>query len=259
MDFLSKNKNNVFIYLIIFIFAGLIIHIYNHSIFNLINGFWPDIFSYPMLFLTSFADGFFVLIFLTLLYPYRKNEYFSALIAFIVTGIFVQLIKYYFPMPRPLSVFPEEDIFILGMQIRTRSFPSGHSTSAMVLAWYLTRTDKTLFKYLFFSFGALSCLSRVYIGVHFPLDIWVGGWLGFVSSIFFHKYLIKYKIFINRGELKSIVINILGVLIVFIYIFFYNEKTKELEFILTPVTVLLSLYFIYRAIVDYKFLTKNKA
>ena len=71
-----------------------------------------------------------------------------------------------FPDPRPLVHVPVSD-----------SFPSGHAATsfacAAVLAW-LTPLPKVAL----FGLAALIAFSRVYVGVHYPLDILGGAALG---------------------------------------------------------------------------------
>ncbi|MDH5717101.1 MAG: phosphatase PAP2 family protein [Spirochaetia bacterium] len=244
-----------YMFFFVFIIGFFIIYFYNNQIFLAINGFLPDIMGYPMLLLTSLADGFFVLMFLSLYYPYRKSKYTTALISLIVTGAIIQLIKNYIPMPRPLKVFDAEDIFILGLKIKTKSFPSGHSAAAMVLTVYLTQIKDINYKIFYFILGILACISRVYIGVHFPIDIWVGGWMGFSFTYFLYYINNKNKLnLLNKISKKEnkIFIDITGITIILVYLFFYTEKTKQLEFILTPLVILLFFYFFYRIYINYK-------
>jgi undecaprenyl-diphosphatase len=71
-----------------------------------------------------------------------------------------------FPDPRPLVNVPTSD-----------SFPSGHAAmsfaSAALLAW-LTPLPKVPL----FALAALIAFSRVYVGVHYPLDVLGGAALG---------------------------------------------------------------------------------
>jgi undecaprenyl-diphosphatase len=61
----------------------------------------------------------------------------------------------------------------------THSFPSGHAASslacAVVLAAYLPRLQWPLYV-----LAALIAYSRLYVGVHFPLDVLAGALLGFL-------------------------------------------------------------------------------
>lgn len=56
------------------------------------------------------------------------------------------------------------------------SFPSGHTIVAFFLATFLTR--KTGSRKIFYFLAFMVGLSRVYLGVHYPLDVVVGALIG---------------------------------------------------------------------------------
>jgi undecaprenyl-diphosphatase len=64
----------------------------------------------------------------------------------------------------------------------TSSFPSGHALSSFACAFVLTRLAPRLAAPAF-ALAALIAMSRVYVGVHYPLDILVGAVLGVVVAI----------------------------------------------------------------------------
>lgn len=63
------------------------------------------------------------------------------------------------------------------------SFPSTHSSSAFAWAEFMG-IKYVRYKLLFFAFAALVAVSRVYIGVHYPVDVITGAILGwFIGKI----------------------------------------------------------------------------
>jgi undecaprenyl-diphosphatase len=70
------------------------------------------------------------------------------------------------PLPRPLVHPPS-----------TGSFPSGHSTTAFACATVIAWADPRLAAPVFV-LAALVAWSRVYVGVHYPLDVVGGAALG---------------------------------------------------------------------------------
>jgi len=255
-------------FILLFAFcAGLpVCYLFNNEIFLAINGFHVELFGQPMLFLTSIVDAFFVLMFLVALYSKRRNEYLPALLALAVAGVIVQSIKQVFPLPRPLGIFSREQMTILGHELTQRTFPSGHAATAMVLLRYLLGKDvKGRLQISILALGtavlSLSALSRVYIGVHFPLDIWVGAFIGFsICEMFirmnqarFFARLSQLTVKITPGRLPpskfwASVTYLWGMLVVVIYILFYEEKTSELSWLLSPMAVALGIWFLFKLV-----------
>lgn len=71
-----------------------------------------------------------------------------------------------YPLPHTLVHAPKDP-----------SFPSGHTTIAFACATVLTSFEPRLGALLFLLAGAIG-LSRVYVGVHYPLDVLGGAVLG---------------------------------------------------------------------------------
>lgn len=57
------------------------------------------------------------------------------------------------------------------------SFPSGHATIAFAMAVVLSRKEPK-WKWMLFTLAVLISLSRIYLGVHYPLDVVFGAFLG---------------------------------------------------------------------------------
>lgn len=70
------------------------------------------------------------------------------------------------------------------------AFPSGHAAVAFAGAYIVSREEssrqhkkhskhyKKIARWLFFLFAALTAFSRIYLGKHYPLDVFVGALLG---------------------------------------------------------------------------------
>jgi undecaprenyl-diphosphatase len=76
---------------------------------------------------------------------------------------------------RPFDVLI--DVRVLGSRPVTYSFPSGHACSAFAGAWVLTLMWPRVGA-LLWSMAAVIAFSRVYIGVHYPIDVLAGALLG---------------------------------------------------------------------------------
>jgi len=76
------------------------------------------------------------------------------------------------------------------------SFVSSHATTHFGVAWFLNATLRqytSRYISLFFVWSALIAYAQVYVGVHFPMDIFcgalVGCLLGFIVSKSFNTYI----------------------------------------------------------------------
>ena len=74
------------------------------------------------------------------------------------------------------------------------SFVSGHATTSMAVSvlMYLTLRKSYPYTWLFFIWPLMFAYSRIYIGVHFPLDVICGALLGLLIGYVF--YLISLKL-----------------------------------------------------------------
>lgn len=76
-------------------------------------------------------------------------------------------------------------------------FFSGHASNTMAVAIFIGLTLKKRFKYLIYLmvlWAILMGYSRIYIGVHYPLDVLLGALFGLLTGILFYKlnhYLIN--------------------------------------------------------------------
>ncbi len=109
-----------------------------------------------------------------------KSIFLSGGLALLLSGLTVQVLKRLFPRMRPSNlpdalVAPDERIFF-------NSFPSGHTATSFALAcWLWGRLRGTRYRwvgYLAWALAALVGLSRIYRGVHYPLDVLVGALIG---------------------------------------------------------------------------------
>lgn len=102
-----------------------------------------------------------------------------ALAALIASGVFSRVIVELVPRQRP-SVLPFSTP--LENVMGATSFPSGHSTTTFaivaVLCWRYARTENAWLAWAGLAWAALVGLSRVYVGVHYPLDVLAGALLG---------------------------------------------------------------------------------
>ncbi|HXH09624.1 MAG TPA: phosphatase PAP2 family protein [Alphaproteobacteria bacterium] len=98
----------------------------------------------------------------------------------VADAIGAHLIKNLIGRPRPCTVL--EDIQLLAGCTNSGSFPSNHAVNASVLATLVTLYAGSLFVPAALV-AMLIAYSRVYVGVHYPLDVLAGGLLGIIVAL----------------------------------------------------------------------------
>ena len=75
------------------------------------------------------------------------------------------------------------------------SFFSGHASSSFSLTTLVFLFLRPKFKWaaLFFLWPLLFASSRIYVGVHYPLDIFVGALVGVFSALLFYRGFLRLK------------------------------------------------------------------
>jgi len=72
-------------------------------------------------------------------------------------------------------------------EILDPSFPSGHALYAFMMATLLTNWFPR-YRIIFFLLAGFVGWTRIYLGVHFPTDVVVGGLLGYgITKLFLHR------------------------------------------------------------------------
>jgi len=112
----------------------------------------------------------------------RKNQLMVVSgLASVITGrlVIVEIIKRVVDRPRP---FVDNVVTQLVQYEPNFSFPSGHAAFAFALAGAVIIYNKKVGLWLILV-ALLISLSRVYVGVHYPFDILVGGLIGLASGL----------------------------------------------------------------------------
>jgi Membrane-associated phospholipid phosphatase len=143
-----------------------------------------------------------------------------ALIALFLSNVTVYFLKYIVAEPRPFLVLshvhqliPESELY---------SFPSGHTTSSFAAATviglkYKLRIKNTGFRliYLLLTFAAVIGFSRIYIGVHYPLDVVFGALIGIAFALMvlkLEKWIFTSKLSEKIGVNKLVSLDIFSMI-----------------------------------------------
>lgn len=171
--------------------------------FELINNKWHNnLFDFMMPFIrnSQFWIPLYLFLFVFLMINFEKNKgwwiLFAALIPILADFISSDIIKNNFYRLRPCNDPSMIDItrFLLNYRPQSSSFTSSHATNhfAMATFFYYTIKNRTgNWTKLFFLWAGLICYAQVYVGVHYPIDVIVGGLIGFsigyIASTFFNN------------------------------------------------------------------------
>jgi len=170
--------------------------------FLIFNGFhpvWLDVF---FKYITNLGDGLISILAVVILLALRKKKKaMTAALAYIYSGLLIQIAKRIFHMPRPKYFFEQTLFhythFVEGVSMHDQnSFPSGHTASAFALATVLVlvfKKNKISFYCLFFAF--LVGYSRIYLAQHFLIDVIFGAITGITCAMVSYHQVYDLKLF----------------------------------------------------------------
>jgi len=160
---------------------------------------------------THVGDGllFALIIIVLAFYSYRKAL--LGLIIFLGSALIAQVLKLtlFDDVMRPVGHFAKNvDIhFVEGVTRHVKnSFPSGHSTSVFALALFLVFAFQLRKSgWLLAIIAIIVGYSRVYLAVHFPVDVYFGSIIGVLTALVIYAWLDEsFKIkFGNKGLLNK--------------------------------------------------------
>ena len=106
---------------------------------------------------------------------------------------FVNFIKDSFGRLRPNNDTSINELIRILKRPSSFSFVSGHSTTSFAVTTFIIATLKKHYKYPFFLliWPILFAYSRIYVGVHFPIDIFLGMLLGILIGYVFYRISLK--------------------------------------------------------------------
>lgn len=111
----------------------------------------------------------------------RARGVLQLVLAIVVTSTVVNvLVKPAVGRPRPFLAEP--DTRLIGEPPANSSFPSGHAANAAAGAYALTRLVPRLGP-LYWTLAGLIGLSRILVGVHYPLDVAAGWLVGYLCAV----------------------------------------------------------------------------
>lgn len=122
----------------------------------------------------------------------KREQVIHAVIAFILAWVVVDIIKKFFPTPRPFEV---NDLTPLTLFARADgAFPSGHTASSFALAVTIFLHDRRV-GIGFLAAALIVGVARVMGNVHYPVDILGGAIIGSAIALLIEK--VHFKRFVR--------------------------------------------------------------
>lgn len=152
-----------------------------HAAFHAVNGLAPALPRWLWQGITMLGDERVAIALALLLARRHPQVLYAILVAALLATLANRGIKLGAEQLRPPAVLPPDSFHSLGPANKRLSFPSGHTVTAFVLfgvlAYHLRRWRVPLLV-----LAALAGLSRVTIGVHWPVDVLAGAVIGLAAA-----------------------------------------------------------------------------
>lgn len=128
---------------------------------------------------TTFGNKPFILVLLFLINSKKPDLLVASIIAALLAGLISSTLKPLFDLARPTDILNLSDYYLIGPKISYHSFPSGHTLSAFAIASSLIFFyKKRVITITMLILASLVALSRIMLGVHWPIDVIIGATLG---------------------------------------------------------------------------------
>ena len=154
-------------------------------------------------------------------------------IAFFLSGLTVQCMKICFRIERPWVADPGLRPVPSAIKNATGySFPSGHAQSATALFGSLgVQIRKNQIKTLCFAAALLVAFSRVYLGVHTPLDVVASMLISLLIVLLTAKFFAFDTVNIKRELIISLIMILLAAVVIVIALALYSNAAIEQHYV----------------------------
>ncbi|WP_340202954.1 phosphatase PAP2 family protein [Ascidiimonas sp. W6] len=117
----------------------------------------------------------------------------TVLITLLFTLLFTEFVKEWIGRLRPNNDTALSTLIKVLQSPHDFSFFSGHASNsfAIVTILFLVLRKQVRYIKLLFIWPVLFCLSRIFVGVHYPSDIIAGTFVGIFIGIVFHRFLVN--------------------------------------------------------------------
>lgn len=134
----------------------------------------------------------FIFFFLLIFYYYkgRKAVIVSIflIVTFAATFLFTSIVKDYVARLRPNNVEAFAELIRILQKPSNYSFFSGHASSSFSITTFMVLALRKFTKWIYLAYlwPLIFVMSRIYVGVHYPSDIFVGALVGTVFAFVFY-------------------------------------------------------------------------
>ena len=218
---LAKNIRKQWLFFILYLLflmaTGYILYNYHKAdTTRIVNATWTDFQDMFFSYFTHVGDFITAVIVIVILLFYRYKIAIMAASSFIFSALITQFLKkiVYGNVARPTvnqDLYHDYKNGVLHLvdgivPLVSYSFPSGHTTSAFSIFFFLSLLiNKRGLTVLFFILAALAGYSRAYLSHHFLEDVFVGSMIGTFATLVMYSLMEGLR-FGNWGE-KSLLNN----------------------------------------------------
>lgn len=193
---IREYKSFFYFYFLFMIVVGIILLIYSkEETFFFVNANYNTVWDVFFKGLTHLGDGLLFILIALVLAIYRYRLAVLGILIFLSSSFIVQVLKrtLFDDIKRPIGHFGiDSDLHLVEGVTRhvSNSFPSGHATTIFALSLFLVLVfNLKKSGWLMAVLAILVAYSRVYLAVHFPVDVFVGSFIGIASALGIYIWL----------------------------------------------------------------------
>jgi membrane-associated phospholipid phosphatase len=203
----KENRLFFFIFILFFLASVFVLLFFSKANgFYLLNTYHRNFLTAIFIRFTYLGDGLFCVAAGILLFVFKKR-FLSLMVlsSYAVSGIIVQVLKYYIIEARPAVYLKDSSYqyFIEDVTLHNlHAFPSGHTATVFAMAAILSFAAKNkYYSILYIAVAILVGYSRIYLAQHFIDDVLAGAVIGLLSAIICRIFF--EKLFNHLSESKT--------------------------------------------------------
>jgi membrane-associated phospholipid phosphatase len=206
----------------------------NRLLFLAINGLAPLLPAALLLNITFCGNTLTALALISPWVSARPRLLWALLFAALPATLFSRGLKLLFERPRPAAELSPDLAHFVGPLYKALSFPSGHSTTAFVVAaGFCAFIERRVWRITALGLAVAVALSRVLVGAHWPADILAGaagGWLCGMLGVVVSRRLVWTES--RRGQWGAVIV-LLGATVALAFMRPETSDQAALKWLLT--------------------------